>query len=136
MTRHIKLKPEDLLHKEFCDYLLLQYPGIEIHHSPNEGKRNWFAQYLMTILHVSRGFPDLFLVYKDKAIAIEVKAVKLTISKSTGRASVRPTSKPSKEQLAWVQRLNRANIPAAVCTGIDECVRFADHHYFQLKLKS
>lgn len=133
MAHKITLRPEDLLHKQFCDYLQLQYPGIVIHHSPNEGKRTWFAQYLMTILRVSRGFPDLFLVYKGKAIAPELKATKPFVSKRTGTVTHRATSTATEDQLRWVEVLNSARIPSRVCVGMQEAMFFVDIHFGPLK---
>lgn len=124
----IKLKPETALQANFCKYLRVQYPSIKIHHSPNEGKRTGFQQFLIRLLGVSSGFPDLLLIYKCKAIGIELKAEKRL---KTGL--IRANSKTSDNQSEWIELLNGASIPAAVCIGLDQAMKFADQYYGPLK---
>jgi hypothetical protein len=106
------LRPEDRLHSSVCEYILFKYPGAKIHHSPNEGKRTAFERYLMKVLHVSSGFPDLLVFYKGKIIAIELKAGK---------------NKMTPNQVRWISCLNNY-FPAACCTGFDEASKFIDTH--------
>ena len=105
-----RLRPEDRLHASVCDYILFKYKGAVIHHSPNEGKRSAFERYLMTVLHVSSGFPDLLVFYQGKMIAIELKAGK---------------NKMSPNQQKWIALLS-AYFPSGCCTGFDEASRFID----------
>lgn len=104
------LRPEDRLHSNVCDYILYKYPGAVIHHSPNEGKRTAFERYLIKVLHVSAGFPDLLVFYKGKIIAIELKA---------GKNIMTPN------QRKWVALLD-AYFPTRCCVGFDDAARFID----------
>ena len=55
-----------------------------------------------------RGFPDLFIYEprgKYHGLAIELKV---------------GYNKPTKEQLEWIEQLNKRNYKAVVCRGIDE----------------
>lgn len=56
-----------------------------------------------------KGFPDLFIYEPNNyhGIAIEIKT-------KTGRAT--------KEQLKWIDDLNKRGYYAVVCKGFDECV--------------
>lgn len=116
---NVKLSPETLLHIQFCDYLQLQYRGIKIHHSPNEGKRSYFIQWLIKRMRVSKGFSDLLLIWNGKCCVIELKATKMGINGKLVR-----TSSTSEEQKSWVESFNEAGIPAKVCIGFDEAQKF------------
>lgn len=117
----IKLKPETALHISFCDYLCYQYPGIMIHHSPNEGKRSGFLLWLIKRLRIGSGFPDLFLIYKEKVCTIELKAIKMNEA-----GKMVQTSKESKNQNIWIAALNFAKIPSKTCVGFDQAKEFVN----------
>lgn len=106
---------EDALHEAVCKWVKLQYPDAEIHHSPNEGKRNGYQQYRVKAMCVSAGFPDLFLLHGQKKCAVELKAIPPDGKKKTGATPA---------QLRWIEALNRAGIPASVCRGFDEAKAF------------
>lgn len=106
------LRPEDRLHASVCDYILFKYKGAVIHHSPNEGKRTRWEQYLMKVLHVSSGFPDLLIFYKGKVIALELKAGK---------------NRMTANQQGWIDLLNQY-FPAGCGYGFDEAIKFIDEH--------
>lgn len=112
-----RLRPEDRLHANVCDYILFKYPGAVIHHSPNEGKRSAFERYLMKVLHVSSGFPDLLVFYKGVVIAVELKEGKNTMTVNQKR---------------WIALLSQY-FPAACCTGFDAATRFIDSHFMPIK---
>ena len=105
-----RLRPEDRLHANVCDYILFKYKGAVIHHSPNEGNRTKFQQYLMKVLHVSSGFPDLLVFWNKKVIAIELKAGKNTMTSN---------------QRKWIALLNQY-FPSSCCWGFDEATKFID----------
>lgn len=117
------LKPEDKLQISVCQYLRAQYPGVVIHHSPNEGKRSPFERFLFAILGVSPGFPDLLLMYRRRLIVIELKAVR-----KNGRSG---TATPA--QLDWLRLFHEANVPSACCWGFDEAKIFIDNYFAGLK---
>lgn len=110
---HRRLRPEDILHTNVCKYILLKYPGAVIHHSPNEGKRSAFERYMLKVLHVSSGFPDLLIVYKNKMIALELKEGK---------------NKLTVKQANWIWLLS-SFMPATCCVGFDEAMRFIDQEF-------
>lgn len=108
-----RLRPEDRLHSSVCDYILFKYKGAVIHHSPNEGKRSAFECYLIKVLHVSSGFPDLLVFFNERIIAIELKAGKNTMTPN---------------QRNWIALLNQY-FPARCCWGFDEATKFIDEQF-------
>lgn len=106
------MRPEDRLHSSVCEYILFKYKGAVIHHSPNEGKRTKWERYLMRVLHVSSGFPDLLIFYKGKMLALELKAGNNRLTTNQSR---------------WLMLLNQY-FPAACCNGFDEATHFIDLH--------
>lgn len=111
-----RLRPEDRLHASVCQYVLFKYLGAVIHHSPNEGKRSAFERYMMTVLHVSSGWPDLIVIWKNKMIAIELKEGK---------------NKMTANQERWLTILSRF-MPARCCVGFDEATRFIDSEFMNM----
>lgn len=112
-----RLRPEDKLHANVCQYILFKYPSAKIHHSPNEGKRSAFERYMLKVLHVSSGWPDLIVVYNDKIIAIELKEGK---------------NKATANQEAWLMILSQF-FPVGCCVGFDEATKFIDRHLGGIK---
>lgn len=112
-----RLRPEDRLHANVCQYILFKYPGAAIHHSPNEGRRTAFERYMLKVLHVSSGWPDLIVVWKRKIIAIELKEGK---------------NKMTPNQERWLFILG-GFMPAKCCTGFDEATRFIDDQFMGIK---
>ena len=102
------LKPEDHLHIQVMGYIKLQYPKAIPHHSPNEGKRTKFEQYLLKMLGVSSGFPDIFIPEPRGTrcgLFVELKAGK---------------NKPTENQTKWLNYLSKNNYYAVVCYSFDE----------------
>jgi hypothetical protein len=116
------LGPEDIIHRQVCQYVKWKYRGATMHHSPNEGKRTPFERWKIEQLHCSAGFPDLIIFYKGVTIAVELKAPK--------------NKKATPNQVAWIQTLNDNGIPAKVCVGYEEAVEFVDSHLKGLKKAS
>lgn len=112
-----RLRPEDRLHASVCTYILFKYPGAVIHHSPNEGKRTKFEQYMIKVLHVSSGWPDLIVIYKHKMIAIELKEGK---------------NKPTANQERWLALLGKF-MPVSCCVGFDEASKFIDGEFGEIR---
>lgn len=63
-------------------------------------------------LGVVRGVPDLFVITNGILIAIEMKRIK--------------GSTTSPQQKEWIQRLNDVGVPAKVCKGADEAIKFIE----------
>jgi hypothetical protein len=112
------LKPEDHLHIAVCRYITAEYSGIKIHHSPNEGKRTPFQRWLISMLRVSSGFPDLLLIYKNKMIIVELKT-------DTGTATA--------SQKEWITLLKESGVPSAICKGFDKTKLFIDDQFGPIK---
>ncbi len=112
------LGAEDLVQIAIMDYVKLVYPEAVCYHPPNEGKRTKFEQYKINVLGVKAGFPDLFIVYKNKIIALELKAENRNRNNAVSDA-----------QVEWIMLLNRAGIPSQVAFGFDEGREFIDKHF-------
>lgn len=81
--RHI----EDSLHIACVKWFSLQYPKLArcLHHSPNGGKRNAREAARFKEMGTRPGFPDLFLMFPNKAyhgLFIELKSPKGTVQES------------------------------------------------------
>lgn len=70
------LKPEDHEQIAVIQFLKLQHPEMKFHHSPNEGKRSKFEIFLINLLGVKAGFPDLIIFYEGYNMALELKVGK------------------------------------------------------------
>lgn len=107
------LKPEDILQISVCKYIAYAYPFAVVHHSPNEGRRSRFEQYLIKQLHTMSGFPDLVILAEQKRIFfIELKTIR--------NKSVSPAQK------WWIDALTKFGFEAKVCYGFDEAKDFID----------
>ena len=112
------LGPEDHVHILVCTYLRMMHPYAHFHHSPNEGKRGRVAQYKITRMGVSSGFPDLIIFYEGHHLGLELKAGK---------------NKASANQVAWLQILEENGWDTAVCTGFDQAQRVIDQWFKKIK---
>jgi len=95
---------------------LVQYltiRGIPHFRVPNETyTKSWNQKRLNKALGVKSGVPDLFVIYKNRMKAVELKRKKGGV-----------TSDAQKE---WIGILNEAGIPAKVCKGSDEAIAFIE----------
>lgn len=97
---------------QYCK--LKNYPHFRV---PNETyTKSWKQKAKNKALGVVKGVPDLFVIVNDKLIAIEMKRASHSLSRAT------------KEQLEWIERLNKANIPAKVCYGSNEAIDFINQN--------
>ncbi|MCP1384865.1 VRR-NUC domain-containing protein [Runella salmonicolor] len=108
------LKPEQTLQIQVCQYIEIKYPRAVIYHSPNEGKRSAFEQYLLRKMRVLSGFPDLVILDYKLILFIELKVLK--------------SGKKQPNQIWWIDILNRFGFPAYFCFGFDEAIRVIDKH--------
>lgn len=110
------LKPEDHLQINVCRYVAYAYPLAVVHHSPNEGKRTKFERYLIGLLGVKSGFPDLIIIAPDKKILfIELKA--------------KMGNKVQPSQKWWNSTLLKFGFEAHVCFGFDEAKEMIDDFF-------
>ena len=101
---------EYLIQREFVKYMKLQYPSVlycasagGLHTSPIQAKKMIAAGY-------RKGYPDMSIFEPAggyKGLFIEIKT---------------ETGKPSKEQKAWLFKLNQRGYYATICKGLDECI--------------
>lgn len=98
---------------QFCE--LMHIPVV---HIPNEGKRSAAYAAQMKCMGLAKGFPDLFIpvaVSGFHGLFIELKRDR--------------KSKPTEQQRAWVEYLNRAGYRAAVCHGADAAIEEIKNYY-------
>ena len=93
----------------------LRIKGYYFTHIPNETGGSLEARRRAIRVKrqgVSKGFPDYIILVNKKVVAIELKRTK--------------GSKISPEQLEWVKRFNDYNVPASICKGADEAIKFIE----------
>lgn len=109
------VKCETLLHHQVCSYVKHACRDIKIHHSPNESKRSPFERFLISIMGVSTGFPDLMLCSSRRNLFIELKYEK---------------NIPSQNQRDWLKRLNgMLGSSAYVCWTYEAAVKIINKEY-------
>lgn len=80
---------------------------------PNETyTKSWNQKRLNKVLGVQPGVPDLFVIFNNQMKAVELKRKKGGV-----------TSEAQKE---WIKKLNEAGVPAQVCKGCDEAIKFIE----------
>lgn len=94
---------------QWCELQSGKYPMLlDIHHSPNGGKRNAREGAKFKKMGTRPGFPDLELLYPNgeyNGLFIELKA---------------PNGKLSKSQKEWIDKLNNRGYKAVACYGFEE----------------
>ena len=83
-------------------------PGLVFWHTPNGGRRGRVEGAIFKSLGVRAGVSDLILAYQNKFFALELKA-------EGGRAT--------KEQLAFLQDIDRAGAYTALIEGLDAALQ-------------
>ena len=127
---------EDRLQISCFQYAQMQFKGLLIHHSPNEGRRTPFEQYKIRQLGVKAGFPDFICfnnfqtsnhdistAYKYKGLAIEFKAIYKNGKKNT----------ETPEQIEWGGRLIDQGFFYTVITSFDDFKKLVDECYKHLR---
>lgn len=72
--------------------------------------KSWKQKNRQLRMGSAKGFPDYLVIVNNQLIAIEMKRIK--------------NSKVSPAQEYWLKLLNNANIPAKVCYGAKEAIKF------------
>lgn len=91
---------------------------IPVVHIPNEAKRSASYAALMKRIGLAKGFPDLFIPVAHSGyhgLFIELKR--------DGRG------KPTDEQKAWIEYLNKAGYRASVCHGSEEAMKEIENYF-------
>lgn len=80
---------------------------------PNETyTKSWRQKNMNKALGVSKGVPDLFVIVGGKLIAIEMKRTKGSVT--------------SREQIDWIERLNKAGVRSTIAKGCQEAIAFVE----------
>lgn len=83
---------EASIHTAICNALNLVLPDDAFFfHVPNEGKRGWKAQREFKALGGVAGVPDIQVIYKGRAIFLEVKSRTGTLSHAQKKTAERLT---------------------------------------------
>lgn len=89
----------------------LEIKGYKYTAIPNSTyTKSWKQKAKNTRMGLRAGFPDMVVIAEGIFMAIEMKRVK--------NGALTPAQKD------WVEALTKANIPAAVCKGVDEAIAF------------
>ena len=118
------LKPEDHLQYQVCQYITLQYPDVRYYHTPNEGKRSAFERFLISILGVKSGVPDLVVPvarHGYHGLYLELK---------TG------TKKPTLNQKNWLSYLRDQGYRATWLNDFDKIRELLDWYLGSWALRS
>lgn len=100
---------------EWLDWQITLGTVILYTHIPSETfTKSWAIKIKNKRMGVRKGFPDYFIITRKRAIAIEMKRIK------GGAVSL--------EQDAWLEALERVDIPAKVCKGMAEAAAFVLQH--------
>lgn len=112
MTMPIKHIPterdEQIALVEYLNYMKIPHFRV-----PNETyTKSWNQKRLNKALGVQSGVPDLFAIVDDVLIAIELKRTKGSVT--------------SQAQMDWIKLLQRAAIPAKICYGCEDAIKFIE----------
>lgn len=112
---------ECFVFSERLDLLVSQKKVLCFSHVPNETSIKSIA-YLAKMKRMGKraGVPDFIIVLPNKTLFVEMKRRKN--ENGTSASTVK------KEQLEWIQNLNNANCPSAICYGADEAITFVLSH--------
>lgn len=95
----------------FVEYLQLNKKVLLYSHIPNETyTKSWNQKRKNTAMGVKSGVPDYVILTRKKCLFVEMKRKK--------------GNKSTPAQDTWISTLNRLGIPARVCYGADEAIKF------------
>ncbi len=94
------------IHKACVEFLRYALPSdTVVMHPANEGRRGWQSQRDLKPFGMLKGAPDLFIFWRGKTFAIELKA---------------PGRYPTADQRSCHHTLRRAGIEVAICRSVAE----------------
>lgn len=111
-----KITTEDAEQEAVIEYCDLK--RIVCVHIPNESKRSPSYGAKMKRMGLRKGFPDMFIPIARKgyhALFVELKRDR--------------TCKPTKEQLLWIDYLNKQGYRATVCYGAGEAIGEIEEYF-------
>ncbi|WP_238785471.1 VRR-NUC domain-containing protein [Blattabacterium cuenoti] len=110
------LGKEQLLHNSVCNYLDYKYPDIFYFHPHNEGNRSFYERFLIKVMRLRPGMPDLLIPMPNKgmtgmALEFKIKPNKLT-----------------KNQIKVINILNSYNWSVNTCYCFDQAKTYIDEY--------
>lgn len=106
---------EAIVLKEYLDILVTQGKIVCYSHIPQETfTKSWGIKRKNKQEGVHVGVPDYIVVTSQKTMFVELKR------KKGGAASP--------EQKVWIEALNEAGSPSAICLGFDQAKEFIDRN--------
>jgi hypothetical protein len=103
------LPTEEQEQQIFIGWLVIN--DLHYWHTPNSTyTKSWSQKRHNTNMGVQSGIPDLFVIVNNKLIAVEMKRQKGGVV--------------SNNQKLWLERLNSAGVPAQVCKGANEAIKY------------
>jgi hypothetical protein len=107
----IPVPTEAVEQRLFVQYLRLK--GYKHFRVPSETfTKSWNQKRVNRDLGVVKGVPDLFVIVKNRLIAVEMKRTKGSVT--------------SPEQVEWIKALNDAGVIARICKGVEEAIKFVE----------
>jgi len=121
---------EKILHKQVCQYIRLQYPGV-LFNSDLAGATKLTMGQAVSMKHLrsDRGWPDIFIAepgkrFKYHGLFIELKAEGIKITNSKGF----PSTPHIAEQFLILERLQCKGYKAEFAVGFDEAKKLIDDY--------
>ncbi|WP_226989470.1 VRR-NUC domain-containing protein [Blattabacterium sp. (Blattella germanica)] len=107
---------EQLLHSTVCDYLDHKYPNVFYFHPHNEARRTPYERFLIKVMRLRPGIPDLLFPIPKKgktgmALEFKIKPNKLT-----------------KNQMEIINILNSYNWNVNICSSFEEAKIHIDQY--------
>lgn len=93
----------------------LEIKGHKFSSIPNSTFTNsWNQKRKNRAQGLRAGLPDILVIANNKLMFVEMKRIKKSVT--------------SAEQKEWILRLNKAGVPAQVCKGAIEAIKFVEEH--------
>jgi hypothetical protein len=105
------LTKENKFQRSVAQWLNLQYPNLLWWHTPNEGKRSKFEQWLAKILGIRAGVSDIIILHPNKqfhGIAMELKVA---------------PNKATSAQLKFLKQAEQAGFYTCIAYNIEEVMQ-------------
>lgn len=123
------LSQEDKLQRavnQYCDLKKLLY-----FHPLNEGKKSPFERFKATVLGIKSGVPDCMIIEPRGqyiGLAIELKIEKENGFKKNGDRRKVTRTKPTENQLIWLDKLKDKGWNTQIAWNLDEAIEIIENH--------
>ncbi|BBA17071.1 hypothetical protein STAT_133 [Blattabacterium cuenoti STAT] len=112
------LGKEQLLHSSVCDYLDYKYPHIFYFHPHNESKRSFYERFLIKVMRLRPGMPDLLVPMPNFKKGITGMALEFKIK----------PNKLTRNQIKIMNILNSYNWNVNICYSFDQAKIYIDQY--------